>query len=128
MVEGLGVSFEEIVDVVAKVLEAVGVLVIVGGIFWSGISYLRSGTPESDTSAYSFFRRSLGRSILLGLEFLVAADIIHTVATTPTFRSLGVLGLLIVIRTFLSIEIEMELDGRWPWQKGNDAHRSTSDA
>jgi uncharacterized membrane protein len=111
------VSFEGIVEFIAKAIEAVGVLVILGGILWSGISYLRTGKNDSETSAFSYFRKSLGRSILLGLEFLVAADIIHTVATTPTFQSLGVLGMLIVIRTFLSIEIEMELDGRWPWQK-----------
>jgi uncharacterized membrane protein len=112
----MDVSLEGIVEFIAKVIEAVGVLVILSGILWSGISYLRSGKNDRETSAFSYFRKSLGRSTLLGLEFLVAADIIHTVATTPTFRSLGVLGLLIVIRTFLSIEIEMELEGRWPWQ------------
>jgi uncharacterized membrane protein len=125
--EGLDVSFEEIVEVVAKAIEAVGVMVILGGILWSGVSYLRTGKTDSDTSAFTYFRQSLGRATLLGLEFLVAADIIHTVATTPTFHSLGVLGLLIVIRTFLSIEIEMELEGRWPWQKSQVASKSASD-
>jgi uncharacterized membrane protein len=112
------VSFEELAEHLAKVLEIAGVLVIVAGIVWSGIRYMLHVRGKATTpSAYTHFRRSIGRSILLGLELLVAADIIHTVAATPTFESLGVLGLLIVIRTFLSIEIEMEIDGHWPWQR-----------
>jgi len=62
-------------------------------------------------------RQRLGRAILLGLELLVAADIIRTVAVTPTFTSAGVLGIIVVIRTFLSFSLEVELEGRWPWQK-----------
>jgi uncharacterized membrane protein len=120
-------SFKEIVELIAKALEAVGVLVILGGILWSVITWLRDGSRDDDTSFYSHFRRSLGRSILLGLEFLVAADIILTVATPPTLQSLSTLGLLIVIRTFLSVEIEMELDGHWPWQKSQVATKSASD-
>jgi uncharacterized membrane protein len=109
---------KEIAEQIALVLEVIGVLVLVTGIVLSGIRYVRQGRGEDTVpSAYTHFRRSIGRSILLGLELLVAADIIHTVATTPTFESLGVLGLLIVIRTFLSIEIEMEIDGHWPWQR-----------
>ena len=64
------------------------------------------------------FRSSLGRSILLGLEFLVAADIINTVAVEPTISSLLVLAGIVLIRTFLSFSLEVEIDGRWPWQKG----------
>jgi uncharacterized membrane protein len=112
------VTFEEIAEQLAKALEIAGVFVLVAGILWSGIRYvLHVRGKDTTPSAYTHFRRSIGRSILLGLELLVAADIIHTVATTPTFESLGVLGLLIVIRTFLSIEIEMEIDGHWPWQR-----------
>lgn len=107
-------DLRQIFEFLTKVLEVIGVLVIVGGILAAAFAYPRR---DSTSSAYSYFRQSLGRSILLGLEFLVAADIIHTVATTPTFESLGVLGLLIVIRTFLSVEIEMELEGRWPWDR-----------
>jgi hypothetical protein len=59
----------------------------------------------------------LGRSILLGLEILVAADIIRTIAITPTFTTVGVLGLIVVVRTFLSFSLEAELDGQWPWKK-----------
>lgn len=108
--------FEEFVDGVGQVVDAAGVAVIVFGIVWATFEYLRQYRVKSSPPAYSVYRRSLGRAILLGLEILVAADIIRTVATEPTFSSLGVLGLLILIRTFLSVEIEMEIEGRWPWQ------------
>lgn len=69
------------------------------------------------------FRRTLGRSVLTGLELLVAADIIRTVAVEPTLNSVLVLGLIVIIRTFLSFSLEVEIDGKWPWQqrKGNAA-------
>ena len=63
------------------------------------------------------FRSNLGRSILLGLEFLVAADIINTVAVEPTIQSLIVLAGIVLIRTFLSFSLEVEIEGRWPWRK-----------
>jgi uncharacterized membrane protein len=65
---------------------------------------------------YEDFRRQLGRSILLGLEFLVAADIIRTVAITPTPQSVAVLGGIVLIRTFLSFSLQLEMTGAWPWQ------------
>ena len=65
---------------------------------------------------YTAYRRNLGRGILLGLEFLVIADIIRTVAIEPTFRNLGVLGLIVLIRTFLSFSLEVEIEGRLPWR------------
>ena len=76
---------------------------------------------------YHDYRANLGRGILLGLEFLVAADIIGTVAVEPTFENLGVLGLIVVIRTFLSFALEAEINGRWPWQEGA-ARERRSDA
>jgi uncharacterized membrane protein len=66
-------------------------------------------------AVYESYRRQLSQGILLGLEFLVAADIIGTVAVEPTFRSVGVLGLIVAIRTFLSFTLEVEIAGRWPW-------------
>lgn len=71
--------------------------------------------------AYRFFRQELGHSLLLTLEFLIAADIIHTVAVDQTFTSLGILGLLVLIRTFLSFTLELEISGRWPWQDRGQA-------
>lgn len=73
-----------------------------------------TGPPFEQT--YRDLRADLGRAILLGLEFLVAADIIGTVAVEPTFQSLGVLALIVVVRTFLSFTLELEISGRWPWQ------------
>ena len=77
--------------------------------------------------AYHGYRADLGRAILLGLEFLVAADIIGTVAIEPPFRSLGVLALIVAIRTFLSFALELEVSGRWPWHRGADAAREPKD-
>ena len=77
------------------------------------VGRLRRDEPNN----YRRFRQQLGRSILLGLELLVAADIIRTVAVTPTVTSVVVLGGIVVIRTFLSFSLELEITGRWPWQK-----------
>jgi uncharacterized membrane protein len=90
------------------------VLVIVVGIL---VALLRVvlGPPVADV--YRRFRQDLGRGILLGLEFLVAADIIRTVAVTPTLQSVAVLGLIVVIRTFLSMALQVEVEGRVPWQR-----------
>ena len=77
---------------------------------------------------YRSYRQLLGRSILLGLELLVAADIIRTVAVTPTFVSVGVLAIIVLIRTFLSFSLELEITGRWPWQKETSPARSGSAA
>jgi uncharacterized membrane protein len=68
-------------------------------------------------AAYRRYRANLGRGILLGLELLVAADIIGTVAVTPSLQNLAVLGLIVLIRTFLSVSLEVEIEGRWPWQR-----------
>ncbi len=75
---------------------------------------------------YECFRADLGRGILLGLEFLVAADIIGTVAVTPTFESLGVLAAIVLIRTFLSFSLEVEIEGRWPWRRRSDGQDQNS--
>ncbi len=109
-------TFVEIVDRVGQYLDAVGVVVIVVGVVWAAAAAgrnLRQQTPDR----YRRFRRQLGRSILLGLELLVAADIIKTVAAAPTLQSIAVLSGIVVIRTFLSFSLELEITGRWPWQK-----------
>ena len=68
--------------------------------------------------AYTRYKLMLGRSLLLGLEFLVAADVIRTVALEPTLSNIGILGVLVVIRTFLSWSLVVEMEGHWPWQAG----------
>ena len=79
-------------------------------------------------SVYRSYRQLLGRSILLGLELLVAADIIRTVAVTPTFESVGVLAIIVLIRTFLSFSLELEITGRWPWQTQREGSPDSSAA
>jgi uncharacterized membrane protein len=74
-------------------------------------------TNEQQNLIYQDLRQLLGRGILLGLEFLIAADIIYTVAVELTFRTIGALAIVVLIRTFLSLTLEVEMSGRWPWQK-----------
>ena len=111
-------------------VEIVGTAIIVVGAFGSLSAFLvglaRRSPARSDLVAG--FRSNLGRSILLGLEFLVAADIINTVAVEPTVRSLVVLAGIVLIRTFLSFSLEVEIDGRWPWQKPSAEDPATGKA
>ena len=108
-------EFQEIVDLVGRSVDAVGVAVIVlGALLATGVAGRQLIRREG--SVYVDYRRRLGRSILLGLEFLVAADIIGTVAVAPTFESVGVLAIIVAIRTLLSFTLELEITGRWPWQ------------
>jgi uncharacterized membrane protein len=110
-------TFKDTVENIGKVVDAVGVGVIIVGVViatWMSSRELRD--PAVD-DPYRAFRQRLGRAILLGLELLVAADIIRTVAVTPTLESAGVLGMIVVIRTVLSFSLEVELEGRWPWSR-----------
>jgi uncharacterized membrane protein len=105
--------FRNVVEQVGLVIDAAGVLVVVAGIVMAAIRLLtRVSVP---LGKYKQFRQDLGRGILLGLEFLVAADIIRTVAVTPTLEGVMVLGLIVIIRTFLSLALQMEIEGRLPW-------------
>jgi uncharacterized membrane protein len=110
------VPFSDAIELVGKGIDSVGVAVLVVGAAAAGVravQNVRAGAGDT----YRRFRQQLGRSILLGLELLVAADIIRTVAVTPTLGSVGVLALIVAIRTFLSFSLELEITGRWPWQK-----------
>ncbi|WP_128255350.1 DUF1622 domain-containing protein [Falsirhodobacter deserti] len=102
---------------ITRAIEVAGVAAIVFGMI---IAALRFVTERADEGRFQALRRRLGRSILLGLEFLVAADIINTVAIEPTLDSVLVLAGIVLIRTFLSISLEVEIDGRWPWQKARE--------
>lgn len=106
-------NFQDIVEVVSKVIDAVGVIAIVAGLL---LACARFAAHTRDADGYRTFRQQVGKAILLGLEFLVAADIIRTVAVDPTFRSVGVLAIIVAVRTFLSFTLDVELEGRWPWQ------------
>lgn len=114
----------EIATVVAKAFELAGMGVIVAGTLFalgklaaSAAGVMRTEHVAGKRDLISAFRKTLGRSILTGLELLVAADIIRTVAIEPTMESVLVLGLIVIIRTFLSFSLEVEIEGHWPWQK-----------
>ena len=109
-------SLVEIIEATGTAIDAIGVAVIAGGALLA--VFLTIGrVRREDGGAYEFFRRRLGRAILLGLEFLVAADIIRTVAVTPSGESVAVLGGIVLIRTFLSFSLQLEMTGAWPWQQ-----------
>ncbi|MDQ0870278.1 putative membrane protein [Arthrobacter sp. V1I9] len=116
-------DFRHIIETVGEFVDFAGVAVMVIGALVSIPLALRGHQPRNlpagaeSLSTYRLYRQLLGRSILLGLELLVAADIIRTVAVTPTFESVGVLAMIVLIRTFLSFSLELEITGRWPWQK-----------
>lgn len=110
-------EIDTLIKGIAVGLEVAGVAVIVlGAIFTSAVFLKRFIKERGFDDSYHRFRSDLGKAILLGLEFLVAGDIVGTVAVGPTLSDLGVLGLLVVIRTFLSFALEMEITGRFPWQ------------
>lgn len=102
----------------ASITEGIGFLIItvmaVYALLFSLYRVLKKNKEAEET--FQMTRQHLGRGILLGLEFLVAADIIHTVAVELTFKTIGVLALIVMIRTFLSFILEVELTGRWPWE------------
>ena len=109
-------GFQEIVEFVSRCLDGAGVVAIVVGVL-AATGDAGLGLVRGHSGVFERYRRFLGRSILLGLELLVAADIIRTVAVTPTFAGVGVLAIIVLIRTFLSWSLELEITGRWPWQK-----------
>jgi uncharacterized membrane protein len=109
-------TFTDAIETVGKTVDAVGVATIVVGVVVAAAMSMRDSRDTPAADRYRTFRQRLGRAILLGLELLVAADIIRTVAVTPTFTSAGVLGVIVVIRTFLSFSLEVELEGRLPWK------------
>ncbi|MGA6925550.1 MAG: DUF1622 domain-containing protein [Desulfosarcina sp.] len=100
------------------ILELLGIFIIamlaLYALIFGSIRLLKQDKTEK---IFRQVRQRLGRGILLGLEFLVAADIIHTVAVELTFKTVGILAIIVLIRTFLSFTLEVELTGRWPWQK-----------
>ncbi len=113
-------DFKEIISVAGYGLEAIGVLVIVAGSIASSLRFLTNFRRQPEAVAYRVYRRQLGRSIILGLEFLIAGDIIRTVVVADTLTNITILGLIILIRTFLGFTLHLEVEGRWPWQQAKD--------
>jgi len=112
-------TFTEFMEHVAQAFEVLGVLVLAVGTVCSfvlaGLTWRRSGNPRQ---AYTLVRQFLGGTVLLGLEILVAADLVRTIAVAPTVDNVLSLGLIVLIRTFLSFSIEIEITGVPPWRRG----------
>ena len=115
--ERLGAELKLWMEPTATALELLGVLVILAGTAIATLIFLKSWRTGRREGAYESYRANLGRGILLGLELLVGADIIATVTAPLTFNSVGMLGLIVLIRTFLSFSLETEIEGCWPWQR-----------
>lgn len=111
-------SFVELMENVAKGFEAVGVAVFVLGLLWSAVLAVSVWSrSKNGREAYGVLRESFGGVLLLGLEILVAADLIRTVAVSPTVENVAVLGLIVLIRTFLSFSLQIEIEGVPPWRR-----------
>ncbi len=109
------------VDGIGLAVDGVGVGVIGLAIVAASVMFVRGLTQgQPFDPSYRQLRQSIGRGVLLGLELLVAGDIIRTVAVAPTFTGVGVLAMIVAIRTFLSFSLQVELTGRWPWQSPSD--------
>jgi uncharacterized membrane protein len=113
-VKALEPVLDYFIRIVGSGIELFGVVIIVTGIAWSTYRQLRQPISLQDSNGYKI---RIGRSLLLGLEVFVAADIIKTVAHELTFLSLGLLAGLVLVRTFLSWTLSLEIEGRWPWQR-----------
>ena len=109
------------IHLVGVCIEVFGVFIIVAGIAWSTYRSLCWRIEQAD---YDVYKIRIGRSLLLGLEVLVAADIVKTIAIELTFASLGLLAGLVVVRTFLSWTLVLEIEGRWPWQRSREHPRA----
>jgi uncharacterized membrane protein len=108
--------YNDVIEKTGMAIDAVGVVVVVAG---GSIAFATAAARRSrgETGVYQGLRQQLGQAILLGLELLVAGDIVRTVAGSPNLTSVAILAAIVLIRTFLSFSLEVEITGRWPWQK-----------
>ena len=130
-------TYTQVMLLVAQAFEVLAAATLFAGLIFSVWLSLRTYIrTKSGTSAYKIMRQSFGGAILLGLEILVAGDLIRTVAVAPTLDNVIVLAIIVLIRTFLSFSLEIEIDGVPPWRKGlvsgatvvNQARKNASDA
>ncbi len=112
-------NYHEVMGSIGMAIDTIGVLVIVIGAILATERFLIQ-RHDRQGQKYRLFRQDLGRAILLGLEFLIAGDIIRTVVVAPTIENVLILGLIVLIRTFLSMALQLEVEGRWPWQRAED--------
>jgi len=112
------VSYEHFIEDVVRVVEGMGAAIMVIGGFVALVLYAVSmRRPDEREGAYQHLRQSLARVILLGLEVLIIGDIVRTIVVDPTFESVAVLGMIVIIRIVLSFSLEVEVEGTWPWSR-----------
>ncbi len=117
--------YHEVMDGIGRAVDSVGVLVIVVGAILATGRFIVKRSAQGNRS-YRVYRQDLGRAILLGLEFLIAGDIIRTVVVAPTLVNIVILGLIVLIRTFLSMALQLEVEGRWPWHRAEETSMNRS--
>jgi uncharacterized membrane protein len=117
-------SYEEWISDVVRVVETAGAAIMVfGGLAAFLVFAVKAAKVETRPGSYEALRRNLGRSILLGLEVLIVADIVRTIIVDPTLESVAVLGVIVIIRILLSFSLEVEMDGVWPWNRWRQDRR-----
>jgi uncharacterized membrane protein len=109
---------------VAEVFDAVGAAILAVGFVWSVVLAARAWRADGGAEAYRRLRTTFGGVLLLGLEVLVAADLVRTVAVAPTLQNVLVLGVIVVIRTFLSFSLQVEIEGTLPWRRSDGKGRA----
>lgn len=119
--------FRDVMELIGLVLDGAGVFIVALGALLATLRFLLRAHGGM-SAAYRVMRQDLGRAIVLGLEFLIAGDIIRTVVVDPTLLNVLALGLIVMIRTFLSMTLQLEVEGRWPWQRAQSTAPSGQDA
>jgi uncharacterized membrane protein len=113
------------IEAAALALELFAIAIIILGVLYASVRFLVAIVRQSNRhAAYSGYKAFLGRTLLLGLEILVAADIVRTVALEPTLENIAILGILVLVRTFLSWSLVVEIEGRWPWRSAQNGARA----
>jgi uncharacterized membrane protein len=107
--------FRHVMEIVGTGVDGVGVFIVAGGMLVA-TARLAIHRAQDTGNYYSLYRQDVGRAILLGLEFLIAGDIIRTVVVAPTLQNVVVLGMIVLIRTFLSLSLQLEIEGKLPWR------------
>ena len=110
-------TLKDYAELVAGLFEFAGITVMLVGALWAPVSLFLKRRKGDARSSFILIRNALASSILIGLELLVAADIVRTISEDPELRPVLILGLIVLIRTFLSLTLEVELEGTWPWKR-----------
>jgi uncharacterized membrane protein len=109
-------NFRRVMEIIGTSVDGVGVFIVAGGMLVA-TARLAVRRAHETGNYYSLYRQDVGRAILLGLEFLIAGDIIRTVVVAPTVQNVLVLGMIVLIRTFLSLSLQLEIEGKLPWRR-----------